>query len=208
MDTLRGLQAWKWLFIIEGLPSCACALLVLALFPDFPENAPWLTPSERTLATTRLAGTASLGHARLTWADARATLLDARLYAHYAACVAFSVAFSSISLFTPTIVAGLGYEGLAAQLFTVPPYAVGFVVTLGVAGAADRRGARAWAAAGCLVLAGVSFLVQGPLLLRAIYYLVLIIVVVQVHCLRMRSRRAMRCFASPYHSPSPSTRRS
>lgn len=31
--------------------------------------------------------------------------------------------FSSLSLFTPTITAGLGFENLEAQLMTVPPYA-------------------------------------------------------------------------------------
>lgn len=45
--------------------------------------------------------------------------------------------FSSLSLFTPTITAGLGYENLQAQLMTVPPYAVAYVVTLAVSWSAD-----------------------------------------------------------------------
>lgn len=35
-----------------------------------------------------------------------------------------STPFSSLSLFTPSITAGLGYKNLEAQLMTVPPYAV------------------------------------------------------------------------------------
>jgi len=35
-----------------------------------------------------------------------------------------STPFSSLSLFTPSITAGLGYKDLTAQLMTVPPYAV------------------------------------------------------------------------------------
>lgn len=161
MNGVRGLEAWRWLFILEGLPSCLCALLVFLFYPDFPESAPWLTPAERTLAAARIAGVASLGHAPLTWADARATLLDARLYLHYLVYVAISVPFSSISLFAPTIVAGLGYDGLRAQLFTVPPYAIAFVVTVAVAWQADRREMRAWGAFWSLVVAGVAFLLQG-----------------------------------------------
>lgn len=49
-----------------------------------------------------------------------------------------SVPFSSLSLFTPTITAGLGYENLQAQLMTVPPYAVAYVVTLAVSWSADH----------------------------------------------------------------------
>jgi hypothetical protein len=35
-----------------------------------------------------------------------------------------STPFSSLSLFTPSITAGLGFKDLQAQLMTVPPYAV------------------------------------------------------------------------------------
>ena len=46
--------------------------------------------------------------------------------------------FSSMSLFTPSITAGLGYEGLKSQLMTVPPYVVAYVVTLAVSLSADH----------------------------------------------------------------------
>ena len=49
-----------------------------------------------------------------------------------------SVPFSSLSLFIPSIVAGLGYTSLKAQLMTIPPYAVAYVVTLTVAWSSDR----------------------------------------------------------------------
>lgn len=48
-----------------------------------------------------------------------------------------STPFSSLSLFTPAITSGLGYSDLRAQLMTVPPYAVAYVVTLAVAWSAD-----------------------------------------------------------------------
>lgn len=49
-----------------------------------------------------------------------------------------SAPFSSLSLFTPSITAGLGYNGLEAQLMTVPPYAVAYAVQIAVAFSADR----------------------------------------------------------------------
>lgn len=69
--------------------------------------------------------------------------------------------FSSISLCSPTIVSGPGYEGLQAQLFTVPPCAIAFVVTVIVSWQSDKRGMRSWGAFCSLAIAGVSFLVQG-----------------------------------------------
>ena len=161
MNKLRGLQGWRWLFILEGTPSCICAILVYFMFPNFPETAGWLSEGERRLATERIKGVASLGHAKITWDDAKATLKDWRLYLHYFSFIAFNIAFSSISLFSPTIVSGLGFEGLDAQLFTVPPYAIAFVVTVFLAWQTEKRGLRSWACFGCLVISGIAFLVQG-----------------------------------------------
>ncbi|KAK0207792.1 major facilitator superfamily domain-containing protein [Armillaria fumosa] len=100
----KGLEAWRWLLIIEGAPSCALAVAVYFFFPAYPETATWLSTKERELAVKRLRGEVSLGHAKTTWAQTKDTLMDWRL----------------ILYFAPTIVNGLGYEGLRAQLFAVP----------------------------------------------------------------------------------------
>ena len=163
MNGIQGLQGWRWLFILEGIPSCICAALCFFFFPDFPETASWLSDAERQLATERIKGVAALGHAKITWAEAKETLLDWRIYLHYIAYIGMSPPFSSLTLFTPTLVAGLGYEGLDAQLFTVPPFAASFVVTVIVAWIADKRALRAWCSFSCLFTAGVAFLIQGAL---------------------------------------------
>jgi len=87
MNGAHGLSAWRWLFIIEGAPSCASAVLVWFLLPDYPETASWLTAEEKELAAQRLSLEGSKGsdHA-MSWEDAKATLTDWRLYAHYAVC--------------------------------------------------------------------------------------------------------------------------
>ncbi|KAK0496667.1 MFS transporter [Armillaria luteobubalina] len=161
----RGLQAWRWLFIIEGAPSCLLAIIVYFFFPSYPERAAWLSSEDRLLAVRRLnqESSRSLGHEMITWDGAKAALKDWRLYLHYTVFISVSVPFSSISLFTPTIVNGLGYRGLNAQLFTVPPFAVAFFATVVVSWVADRY--RIWSMCGMvsMVLAGMTFLILGSL---------------------------------------------
>ena len=82
-----GLSAWRWLFILEGIPSVCSAFLVFFFLPDYPETARWLSTTEKKLAAERLRLEGSHGHSEhMTWIDAKATLTDWRLYAHYAVC--------------------------------------------------------------------------------------------------------------------------
>ncbi|CCO37818.1 putative transporter C1002,16c [Rhizoctonia solani AG-1 IB] len=100
---------------------------------------------------------------RATWAEAKRTLLAWPVWAHAVATFTISVPFSSLSLFSPTIVAGLGYKDLDAQLFTVPPYACAYFVTLSLAWFADRRNQRSLVAAGSMLVGACAFLAQGLL---------------------------------------------
>jgi MFS family permease len=85
MEGVSGLSAWRWLFILEGLPSFLSGIAVWFILPDFPETAKWLTTTERDLATYRLRIEGSKSSdSNLTWAQAKETLTDWRLYAHYA----------------------------------------------------------------------------------------------------------------------------
>jgi hypothetical protein len=125
MNMASGLAAWRWLFIIEGAPSCASALLVWFFLPDYPES--FLKGRQREIALERLRLEGSKSHHRsMTWKDAKETLTDWRLYGHYLVYFCVSMPFSSLSLFTPTITSGLGFVDLQAQLMTVPPYAAAY----------------------------------------------------------------------------------
>lgn len=162
IDGAHGLEGWRWLFLIEGVASCLFVPFIFFLYPDYPETVSWLSPEERKLAIERIKGVASLGHEAITWKDAWDTLVDWRLYLHHLVWIAYSVGFSSISLFAPTIVQGLGFEGLRAQLFTVPPYAIAFCIVTTVAWIADRYEMRSWCMAASFAICGVAFLIEGP----------------------------------------------
>ncbi|KAL4769690.1 major facilitator superfamily domain-containing protein [Aspergillus nidulans var. acristatus] len=164
MNQAQGLSAWRWLFIIEGAPSLASAFLVWFILPDYPESASWLSEEEKTLAAQRLAVEGSKGGAKaMTWQDAKEILLDWRLYAHYLVYFGISAPFSSLSLFTPAITSGLGYTSLKAQLMTVPPWAVAYVVTTAVAWSADHFNSRGLHSAVFSFVGAMGFLASAVL---------------------------------------------
>jgi hypothetical protein len=69
-----------------------------------------------------------------------------------------TIVLNSLAYFTPTIVARLGYTSITAQLMTVPPWVVGYIVSLGLAYSADRFNARGIHVACATFLSGAGFL--------------------------------------------------
>ena len=164
MYQVSGLSAWRWLFILEGIPSCLSSFLVWFLLPDYPEEASWLSPAEKVVAEARLHNQSSNGKAKsLDWATAKATLTDWRLYGHYAIYIGISAPFLCSRSSHPLSPAGLGFTSLRAQLMTVPPYAVAYVVTLTVAWSADHFNARALHSAVFSTIGAIGFMASALL---------------------------------------------
>jgi MFS transporter, ACS family, tartrate transporter len=46
LDGLLGISGWRWVFIIEGLATCAVGLLLFLRLPDKPADARWLSSLE------------------------------------------------------------------------------------------------------------------------------------------------------------------
>lgn len=54
LDGARGLRAWRWMFIIEGVITIVIAICAYFTLPNFPRTTSWLTEEERQLAIWRL----------------------------------------------------------------------------------------------------------------------------------------------------------
>ena len=54
LDGAKGLRAWRWLFIIEGVITIVIAFAAYLVLPNFPRTTSWLTENERQLAIWRL----------------------------------------------------------------------------------------------------------------------------------------------------------
>ena len=84
MRGVEGRSGWRWLFILEGIPSVISSVFVWFLLPDYPETASWLTSEEKEMARRRLVDQGSHGSGNsLTWKEAKETLLEWRLWVHY-----------------------------------------------------------------------------------------------------------------------------
>uniref|UniRef100_A0A093V3W3 Putative transporter C11D3.18C n=1 Tax=Talaromyces marneffei PM1 TaxID=1077442 RepID=A0A093V3W3_TALMA len=124
MDGIRGVQGWRWLFILEGLLTIVFSILCFWMLPDFPETVHWLTEEERKFIQAKLEkDTGKSAHGQgITWRDVLDVLKDYKI-----------------------LVGGLAYFGLivpsyalTTQLYSVPPWAAAFIFSQVVAYFSDK----------------------------------------------------------------------
>jgi MFS transporter, ACS family, 4-hydroxyphenylacetate permease len=56
LDGTLGLQGWRWLFLLEGLPAAILGVIAYLYLTDKPDNAAWLEETEKNTVTSLLAG--------------------------------------------------------------------------------------------------------------------------------------------------------
>ena len=55
LDGVMGYSGWRWLFLVEGIPTVFFGIVTLYYLTDKPADAQWLTEEERTWLMNRLA---------------------------------------------------------------------------------------------------------------------------------------------------------
>ncbi|KAI8583857.1 hypothetical protein K450DRAFT_169011 [Umbelopsis ramanniana AG] len=151
---------WQWLFLIEGIMSTGFAFIVLLLLPPVPENVRFgFTADEKRLAIARSVEAYNTVDAKIDKGQIIAIFKQPLIYIFMAAYSGTIVSLGSMSNFMPSIVQGMGYSSVNAQLMTVPVYAVAFVSTIFFGHLSDRLQIR-----GPLVVCLTAFAVVGYLI--------------------------------------------
>ncbi|EJD43902.1 MFS general substrate transporter [Auricularia subglabra TFB-10046 SS5] len=146
MDGIAGMKGWRWILIIEGLPSVLLGVSTLFLLPDGPESAYFLTPDEKDFMHARRLSQQgeSLSAQEFHWRDVKAALKVWKVWAFAVAQFGTNTMVRSFSIFLPTVLQQIGQWSVAqTQLLTIPCYFLGAVTYLVIARLSDhtqRRG--------------------------------------------------------------------
>jgi MFS family permease len=165
LDGAAGLAGWQWLFLLEGLPSVALGLVVLAALADRPSDASWLTARERAAVEERLRADEAAVPAQV--ATTRGALVDPKLWLLAAVYFTIPVALYAIGFFLPQMIrsaqAGsatpLGPFGIG--LASAIPYLVGAIGMVLAGRHSDRTGERRWHVAIAALGGGAAFAAAG-----------------------------------------------
>jgi sugar phosphate permease len=69
MDGTGGYAGWRWIFIIEGVVTVGIAIISKFLIADWPEQAKFLSESEKALLALRLERDGAGGSCRMDHLD-------------------------------------------------------------------------------------------------------------------------------------------
>lgn len=157
-----GLSSWRWLLIIEALPSIACGLLTYRMLPDRPADARFLTGAAKAGLMDALAAEALAkpGARSLT---ALKALTHPRVLHLAAVHLLFSMGLYITGFWMPQSIKGVGtgLSNTAVGILIIVPNLAGLISMVLVSRSSDRCGERRFHAAIPLLCAAAALYFVG-----------------------------------------------
>ncbi|KAL1887981.1 hypothetical protein Sste5346_009863 [Sporothrix stenoceras] len=171
--------SWRFLFIIEGVPTALIAAMCWWFIPDSPQKARFLTERERDIAETfARRQEEDKGDSRINFAHLFDAFKDYRNWLFAFTNFSTNVSFASMPLFLPTIVSEMGvFDAQQSNGLSAPPYLFSFFIMLVVTWASDRYRMRGPFAVFFCVTAAIGYIICAVTTTVASRYVGLFLVV-------------------------------
>lgn len=157
-----GLDAWRWLFIAEGIMSIGIGFIMYITLPRDVENAWFLNEKERALMRAcKQRDIAYKGDTAFSWIYVKEALTDPFLWIASFSMFCSSIPLFGFGIFLPTIIKGLGhvyfhlplglciltrplsFTSLQANYLTIPVYSFGLLALYCATFTSDKLNKRA-----------------------------------------------------------------
>lgn len=105
LDGANGWQAWRWIFLIEGILPCVFAFVVLFLLPDSPESLRCgFNPEEKAMIVRRARSAHNASEAKLQMKKIPLVLMSLHFWLLLAIACCGHFCIGSMSNFLPAII--------------------------------------------------------------------------------------------------------
>jgi len=183
-----SVEAWRLLFLIEGVPTLVMAPIAYFALPNSIQTASFLTDREKAIAEARLfrpppaeaVDLATTGEVHTTWnrrikesiswSKAAAAFTDPMSYITAILFFIINVGYSSVPVYVPTLIAEMGYGSIKAQGLSAPPYVLAFIIAILACWLTDRYQIRGPVCVVLLVVGAVGYLMLACLRSTAARY--------------------------------------
>ncbi|EOO03014.1 putative high-affinity nicotinic acid transporter protein [Phaeoacremonium minimum UCRPA7] len=163
MDGVAGMSGWRWIMIIEGIPSVLLGVLVFFLLPNDIEHAYFLSDAEKKMLVARHSREYGMTTSAREFSkkDMNKAFRDWKVWAFCIAQFGVDTMLYGFSTFLPTIIKGLGtWTAAQVQLLTMPCYFLGAATYMSIAYLSDHMQKRGIF---CVIFGSVSVVGYGIL---------------------------------------------
>ncbi|CAF1000613.1 unnamed protein product [Rotaria sordida] len=129
MKDIGGLENWRWLFLLEGLPIIPLGVMTYLFLGSIPDAVQWLDNCEKQLLTNLLREDAGLANSepasstRLSWRQVRYAFIDWRIYLYVMIAVGDLGVMKCLTTYLPELVKSMS-DSKEVHLMTIPLYFV------------------------------------------------------------------------------------
>ncbi|KAK0625223.1 DNA-repair protein rad2 [Bombardia bombarda] len=164
MDGVAGMSGWRWILIIEGLPSVLLGVIAFFWLPNDAESAYFLDEREKKMMIARQSREYGMTASAQQFSkdDMKKAFGDWKVWLFCIAQFGADTMLYGFSTFLPTIITGLGtWTTAQVQLLTIPCYFLGAAVYMPAAFLSDRLQMRGIL---CVIFGSISVIGYGILL--------------------------------------------
>jgi ACS family tartrate transporter-like MFS transporter len=155
-----GLEGWRWVFILEGIPSVIFGVVTLFYLTDWPSEAKWLPEDEKRWIMNELERERSemvVAGKDPLWEGIAKGLFHPKTLLLSAIYIFIVTGYYGLNSFLPSITAKMKDTSVVTQtIITSLPYVFGLVAMLINSAHSDRTGERRWHTALPMLLGGVG----------------------------------------------------
>ncbi|MCI0183520.1 putative tartrate transporter [Acidibacillus sp. S0AB] len=157
-----GLQPWRWLYILEGIPAVIFGVITLWVLPNRPNDAKWLTQEEKNWLLgelTREREAKLQRHSMSMWK----VMADGRVWMLTLIYFCLVTGLYGIGFWLPQIVKALSssYSLSTIGWLTAIPYVVAGIGMVLIGKSSDRSGERRWHTALTQVVGAIALVLLG-----------------------------------------------
>lgn len=148
-----GYEGWRWVFILEGIPSVILGIVTIFYLTDWPHEAKWLPEDEKQWITSELdrerKEKLASGKDDL-WQGLKEGLLNPKTLLLCLIYISIVTGFYGLTMFLPSIaekmVPGTSTSDIILKKYVIPavPYVFGLVGMLWNSAHSDKTGERRW----------------------------------------------------------------
>lgn len=184
-----AVESWRLLFLIEGIPTLILAPIAYFALPNSIQTASFLTEREKAIAEARLfrppppeaVEVAETGYAsssgvtkrmkeQISWTKAASAFKDPMSYITAVLFFIINVGYSSVPVYTPTLISEMGFGSIKAQGLSAPPYVLAFIVSISACWITDRWQIRGPVCTFLLIIGAIGYLMLACLRSTAARY--------------------------------------